>query len=154
MNNKDIVLDFIKAINAHDTDKICSLMCDEHKFIDAHGNEVTGKETMRGGWQGYFTLFPDYKIEITDIFEKRESSQLTPVGKYKYGLIQTEFVRYDFIVAFGFASGTYGGNMENKENSFRLPASWKAMLEGGKIKLWQVYCDTKIPYDIIERNKK
>jgi hypothetical protein len=150
--NKNIVLDFIKAINEHDVEKICALMCDDHKFIDSHGNEVTGKETMRAGWQGYFGLFPDYKIEITDIFEKRETTRLTPAGKI--GLMPTEFVRYDFIVAFGFAGGSYGGDNGNKENHFRLPASWKAMLEGGKIKLWQVYCDTKIPYDIIERNKK
>lgn len=153
MNNKEIVLDFIKAVNEHNVDKICCLMCDDHKFIDSHGNEVTGRETMRNGWNGYFSMFPDYNIEITDIFEKRESTWLSAKGKFS--MMQNDFVRYDFIVAFGFASGTYNGSKtDDGKNHFHLPASWKAMLEGGKIKLWQVYCDTKIPFDIIERNKK
>ena len=150
--NKKIVLDFIDAINEHNVDKICNLMSDDHKFIDAQGNEVTGKEKMRTGWTGYFEWFPDYKIEITDIFEKREDSRLVHLPKGH--IIKMGDVRYDFIVAFGFASGTFGSEPPNDKNHFLLPASWKAIIEGGKIKLWQVYCDTKIPFDIIERNRK
>jgi limonene-1,2-epoxide hydrolase len=126
-----IIRDFIEAINEHNVDKICSLMTDDHTFIDSHGNEVVGKEKMRAGWIGYFQLFPDYKIEITEIFPNQ-----------------------DTIAAFGFAGGTYEGLSDRTENYWRLPASWKAVVKNGKIHLWQVYADSKIPFDIINKSKK
>ena len=126
-----IVTDFVNAINEHNVDKIYSLMTEDHKFIDAHGNEVTGKDKMRAGWTGYFQWFPDYRIEITDIFS---------IG--------------DTVTSFGFASGTFKGLKTDKnENYWRLPAAWKILLSNDKIKQWQVYADTKIPFDIISKNK-
>jgi ketosteroid isomerase-like protein len=129
--NKNIFYDFIHAINEHDIDKICLLMSNDHAFIDSQGNEVTGKDKMKDGWIGYFNLFPDYTIEITDIFANSNT-----------------------YAAFGFASGTYKGlkSIKNK-NNWKLPASWKAIIENDKIKLWQVYADSKIPFDIIENAK-
>ena len=128
---KKTVYDFANAISEHSVDKIYSLMTDDHKFIDAHGNEIVGKDKMKAGWTGYFQWFPDYKIEITDIFANG-----------------------DTLAAFGFASGTFKGKQtDNKENYWRLPASWKVIVENNKIKLWQVYADTKIPFEIIEKNK-
>jgi len=67
-----IVLEFIDAINEADIDKICNLMSDDHLFIDSQGYRVTGKNNMELGWIEYFKLFPDYKIEIEDTFEKSE----------------------------------------------------------------------------------
>lgn len=129
--NKQLVRCFIDAINEHNVEKICSLMADEHKFIDSRGNETMGKEQMRTGWVGYFQLFPDYKIEVTEII-----------------------IQDDTTAAFGFASGTLYGLTEDIENYWHLPASWKAVINNGKIQLWQVYADTKIPYDILMRGKK
>jgi ketosteroid isomerase-like protein len=129
--NKQIINNFANAINEHNVDKICSLMTDDHKFIDSQGNEVVGKEKMRTAWIGYFQLFPDYKIEITDMF-----------------------INGDTIAAFGFAGGTFQGLSDKKGNYWHLPASWKAIIKNGKIYLWQVYADSKIPYDIINKNKK
>jgi ketosteroid isomerase-like protein len=129
--NKQLVHRFIDAINKHSVDEICLLMTEDHKFIDSQGNEAVGKEKMRIGWIGYFQLFPDYKIEVTDIF-----------------------VHADTVAAFGFASGTFQGLNEQKENYWRLPASWKAIIKDGGIQLWQVYVDAKIPYDIISKAKK
>src|SRR5437016_2420545 len=127
--NKDIILNFIKAINIHNPALISELMHEEHAFIDAHGNIMSGKDTMKAGWTGYFRWFPDYKIEVTDMYE--------------YG---------DTFVLFGFASATYKG-VDPEKNYWKLPAAWKAEILDNKVKLWQVYCDTKIPFDIIERNK-
>lgn len=129
--NKQIVYDFVEAINEHNVDKICSLMTDDHTFIDSHGNEVVGKEKMRAGWIGYFQWFPDYKIEITNMFLNRNT-----------------------VAAFGFAGGTFQGRSDRSGNYWRLPASWKAVIKNGKIHLWQVYADSKIPFDIINRNQK
>ncbi len=129
--NRQIVRDFASAINEHNVDKLCSLMMDDHKFIDSQGNEAVGKERMRAGWIGYFELFPDYKIELTKMF-----------------------VDGDTVAAFGFAGGTFHGLKDRKENSWHLPASWKAIVKNGKILLWQVYCDAKVPFDIINNAKK
>jgi len=128
--NKQIVLDFIDAINDHNVDGICALMTDDHKFIDSQGNEVVGKEKMRAGWIGYFQLFPDYKVEATDFFHSHNT-----------------------VAAFGFASGTFQRGKDRKENHWHLPASWRAVIKNGKIRLWQVYADAKIPFDIINRSK-
>ena len=128
--NKQVIHNFVDAINKHNVDKICSLMTDDHKFIDSQGNEAVGKEKMRAGWTGYFQLFPDYKIEITEIF-----------------------LNGDTIAAFGFAGGTFKGLSDKKDNYWHLPASWKAIIKNGKIQLWQVYADSKIPFDIINKNK-
>ena len=129
MNNQ-IVQDFANAINEHNVDKICSLMTDNHRFIDSEGNQTAGKEQMRRGWIGYFQLFPDYKIEVTEIF-----------------------FNDDTVAAFGFASGTFQGQSNRTDNYWRLPAAWKAVIKNGKIDLWQVFADAKIPFDIINRNK-
>lgn len=129
--NKKIVYKFTDAINQHDIDKIYSLMTDDHKFIDSLGNEVIGRDKMKSGWAKYFELFPDYKIEIIDIFENGNT-----------------------IALFGFASGTYKGlKTEKKENFWQLPAAWKAMVKNDKIKLWQVYADTKTVFNVIDKNK-
>jgi ketosteroid isomerase-like protein len=65
--NKKTIYDFANAINEHSTDKMYSLMADDHKFIDAHGNEVVGKDKMKIDWKDYFRRFPDYKIEILSL---------------------------------------------------------------------------------------
>jgi hypothetical protein len=64
------ITDFAAAINCHEVEKIAGLMSDDHTFIDADGNEMIGKETMKAGWTSYFQFFPDYYIEIEDIFIK------------------------------------------------------------------------------------
>jgi ketosteroid isomerase-like protein len=110
---KQAVNNFVSAINAYDIEKIYSLMTDNHIFIDAHGNRVEGRDKMKAGWAGYFLWFPDYKIEITDIFEDG-----------------------DTVAAFGFAGGTFKGlKTDHNENYWRLPVAWKAVVEDGKIKV-------------------
>jgi predicted enzyme related to lactoylglutathione lyase/ketosteroid isomerase-like protein len=121
--------DFIAAINSHSLSKLEALMTDDHTFIDAHGNQVRGKTNMLAGWKGYFEWFPDYKIE---------ASKTLADG--------------DTIVAFGRASGTFGHAPANDAKAhWELPASWRAIVKGEKIAVWQVYADTKIPFEIIER---
>jgi hypothetical protein len=75
-------------------------------------------------------LFPDYKVEITELFFNGNTAAV-----------------------FGFAGGTFQGLSDKKENYWYLPASWKAITKDGKIHLWQVYADSKIPYDIINASK-
>jgi ketosteroid isomerase-like protein len=112
------ITDFVAAINSHDVETIAALMADDHTFIDAHGNEVTGKETMKDGWASYFQLFPDYYIEIEEIFTKG-----------------------DLAMAHGRAGAGTG------EKAWEIPAAWRAIVRDEKIKLWQVYADTRIQFE-------
>jgi ketosteroid isomerase-like protein len=126
--NLEIVNRFVNAINDHDVDRICNLMTDDHVFIDGQDNKHIGKEGMIEGWKGYFVLFPDYRIEISEIVDN------DPV----FGL-------------FGYAEGTYQGiKNESNSNFWRTPASWKAVVKDGKILHWQVYCDYSGLFKIID----
>jgi hypothetical protein len=116
---------FIESINAHDVESLAKLMSDDHVFIDAHGNEMLGRETMTTGWRGYFEWFPDYYIEISEVFQNGESFAI-----------------------FGFAGGSFKGN---DDAEWRIPAAWKAIVKDGQIALWQVFADTKIPFEAMER---
>jgi len=129
--NKAIAIRFVKAINDHDVNEIINLISDDHIFIDALDNKSVGKKVMKEGWKGYYELFPDYQIEISDITEN-----VSTIG------------------LFGYASATYK-NLTNKLNSnfWRIPAAWKAIVENNKVKQWQVYCDYSILFKIIEKNK-
>jgi limonene-1,2-epoxide hydrolase len=129
--NKAIAIRFVKAINDHDVDEIINLMSEDHIFIDAIDNKSVGKKGMKEGWKGYYELFPDYQIEISDITENASTIGL-----------------------FGYVIATYK-NLTNKLNSnfWRIPASWKAIVENNKIKHWQVYCDYSSLFKIIEKNK-
>lgn len=130
MNTK-ITLEFVDAINKADIDKICSLMSDDHVFIDSQDSRVIGKDNMKPGWLEYFKLFPDYNIEIEETFEKNE-----------------------LVCLLGYASGTYR-NLQNETNSnhWRIPAAWKAIVHNNQIKHWQVYADNIIVLGIINSNK-
>jgi ketosteroid isomerase-like protein len=123
---KETVLVFIERINDHDVEGLGALMSDDHTFIDAHGNQISGREQMLTGWRGYFEWFPDYYIKITDVFQEGEAFAL-----------------------FGFAGGSFKGK---QSESWRLPAAWKASVKDSRVALWQVFADTKIPFEIIERN--
>lgn len=124
---KDTVLDYVRAINEHNIEKIYALMADDHMFIDTYASQVHGKDAMKNGWIGYFEWFPDYLIEATDILVEDKT-----------------------VVIIGYASAAFQGikTWDNK-NYWKLPAAWKAVVENGKIQLWQVICDSKIPFDIM-----
>ncbi|TDW96755.1 nuclear transport factor 2 family protein [Dinghuibacter silviterrae] len=119
--------DFVTAINARDAERLHSLMTPDHVFLDAIGNRVNGADAARDGWIKYFHWFPDYAIELTDALETAHT-----------------------VLATGFAMGTYLGIPG--ENHWRIPAAWKAQILGDQISHWQVYADTKIPFDIIDRH--
>lgn len=131
MSNKETVLAFVEAINAHDMNRLTELMSADHVFVDAHGNDVAGNEKMIAGWRGYFEWFPDYYIEVTEIFE----GELTAEKRQTFALV-------------GFAGASFKGNADA---SWRLPAAWKAIVKENRIALWQVFADTKIPFETINR---
>ena len=127
--NKDLALAFIHEINRHDVDALGRLMSDDHAFTDSLGNSVEGKEKMCAGWKRYFEWFPDYAITVSTAMEQGESVLLS-----------------------GEAAGTYQGlGKSDPARSWKLPAAWKAIIKSGKVRLWQVYADTKIPFEILQK---
>lgn len=124
-----IALAYINAINTANIDELYILMTEDHLFIDAHNNNIKGKEGMKQSWIDYFIMFPDYKIEVVDILQKE-----------------------DLVCILGYASGTYK-NLKNRENSnyWRIPAAWTAIVKYNQVKQWQVYADNIIVMEIINR---
>jgi ketosteroid isomerase-like protein len=128
-SNLDAVTHFVEAINNHNVDGIIDLMTDDHIFIDGQDMKHVGKDGMKEGWAGYYELFPDYNIEISDVVE----------DDAVFGL-------------FGYVSGTYKGlKNESDSNFWRIPAAWKAIVQNEKIRHWQVYCDYSSLFKIIEK---
>jgi ketosteroid isomerase-like protein len=107
----EVVLAFMDRINAADVDGIVALMTDDHVFVDGLGNRVAGKEKMRGGWNYYFSMFPDYRVSHEEILSE-----------------------HDLVAVFGSASGTLAvkGALP-KANHWEAPAAWKAVVRDGKI---------------------
>ncbi len=112
---------FVRAINRQDVDAIVALMSDEHRFIDALGNVVTGSAAMRAGWTGYFRMVPDYTIAVEETYSDG------PV-----------------VILFGAAQGTYStGGALKPENRWSTPVALRAFVEEGKVAEWRVYADNE-----------
>jgi len=134
MDSKEIkvVKSFVAAINHADISQLSELMTTNHKFIDSGGRTEVGRTKMIHGWKDYFRMFPDYRIELEVILQDG-----------------------NLLAAFGFASGTYNGKRGLvPENRIEMPAAWKAQVENGKIRLWQVYADWTEGFKIIEEDQK
>ncbi|MEW6410838.1 MAG: nuclear transport factor 2 family protein [Candidatus Zixiibacteriota bacterium] len=130
MTPKQVALRFAEAISKRDVDALYDLMTDDHTFIDGMGEQISGKERMRDGWRGYYTMVPDYAIEVTESFESG-----------------------NIVAMLGEAFGTFttDGNLK-KENFWKVPAAWRAVIDGDKIRQWQVYADNE-PIRIIMRRE-
>ncbi len=134
MDSKEIavVRDFIAAINQGNASQLSSLMTEDHTFVDSRGTVESGRENMTAGWKGYFRMFPDYRIDIENIIQDG-----------------------NLVAVFGSAFGTYNGKRGLvPENRIEMPAAWKAILENGKIKTWQVYADWTEGCKIIDEDKE
>ncbi len=129
MSDQTVFENFVLGINSHDANVLYNYMSDDHIFTDATGLHFDGKEKVKAGWEAYFKMFPDYQIVINSFNDKA-----------------TVFL------AEGTAEATYGGVKNvSGDNHFKIQAAWKAVIENGKVKEWQVFSDTKPAYDIISK---
>lgn len=112
---------FVNAINHRSPEEIASLMTGDHIFIDSLGMKVTGREQMKRGWRGYFSMVPDYSITVDETFA--DGSVVVMVGS---------------------AQGTYsrGGPLQ-PGNRWQTPAAWRAVVRGSSIAEWRVYADNE-----------
>jgi ketosteroid isomerase-like protein len=70
-HGKAVVLRFNDCINARDIEGLSRAMTDDHVFIDAADNRISGKPDCLRAWQGFFAAFPDYRNHLTQ-FVARE----------------------------------------------------------------------------------
>jgi limonene-1,2-epoxide hydrolase len=131
-NEINVVEAFIRAINRRDPSELSDLMTEDHTFVDSGGRIQSGRENMTARWKDYFRMFPDYEIRVERLLADKA-----------------------LVAVFGSASGTYNGKRGLvAENRIAMPAAWKALVENGKIKLWQVYADWTEGCRIIDENKE
>ncbi len=131
MTPVETVLQFLNLINQRDVDKLLELMTEDHRFIDSLGHSMQGREKMGDAWRGYYAFCPDYTVSHEEIFQQG-----------------------NLVAVFGSAGGTIAANGKlPPENKWRTPAAWRAVVEGGRVKEWQVYADNKPVYDIMARAK-
>ena len=131
-SSHSVVEAFIAAINRRDPAGLSALMSEDHTFVDARGTTTTGRDDMLACWKEFFRMFPDYKIQIEKLLADNR-----------------------VVAIFGSSSGTYNGKRGMvAENMIAMPAAWKARVENGKIKLWQVYADWSAGCKTIEEDKR
>jgi ketosteroid isomerase-like protein len=107
----DVALAFVERINSHDVEGLVALMTEDHYFVDGLGQTVRGRERMKNGWVGYFGWFPDYSVNVNDIFSKG-----------------------NMVGLFGTAQGTYSVNGKlSPDNQWEIPAAWKAVVLQGRV---------------------
>ena len=122
MRAKEIVLRFIELINAHDVDGLYDLMTEDHKFVDALGETVQGRDLMRGAWKMYFRMAPDYHISCDEM-----------IGEG------------NVVAAFSVAGGTYSqdGKKLPVENRWQAPVALRAEINSDFVAEWRVYVDNE-----------
>lgn len=119
MKPEEVVTAFVARINAHDPIALSDLMTDDHLFIDALDNRLSGRTAMLAAWRQYFAMVPDYWIRIDALFSSHQS-----------------------VAAFGRAGGTYAPKAPvDPSHRWEVPAAWRAEVQGDRVTLWQVYAD-------------
>jgi ketosteroid isomerase-like protein len=126
----NVVLKFEQLINSRDAAAVCSLLTGDSVFVDSIGNRIEGAAKMRPAWEGYFKMVPDYTISHSEIFANG-----------------------DTVALFGSAQGTFSkdGQMK-KEDFWKTPAAWRALVKDGKIARWEVFADNEPIRAIMRRD--
>jgi ketosteroid isomerase-like protein len=126
--SESIVRAFIDRINAHDPSAIVALCTPGHVFTDSLGNRIKGRTALLPAWQGYFSLFPNYRVTVSHVLAAG------PI-----------------VAVFGIASATLANTRKAPHSSWSIPAAWRAVVTGRLISQWQVYADNKPVYALLER---
>ena len=123
---------FVEVINRGDVEAICDLMTEDHLFIDTTGKVCDGREKMKKAWIRYFAIIPDYLVDISETLVSGNTVAL--IGK---------------------ASGTYAPDGQiRSENHWVVPAAWRAVIAGDKVKEWQIFADLEAVQEIARREKE
>jgi len=129
MSEIETVHAFVDAINSGNPDHLAELMTENHIFIDSDGSEHPGREKMRRGWSEYFSMVPDFRIEVKETLAKD-----------------------DTVVLLGVAEGTFVQDGEIKaDNHWLVPAAWRVKVQDDRIAVWQLYLNPEPMIEIYKR---
>lgn len=124
MTPLDVTEQFVAAINAHDIERLASLMTAEHRFTDSLGTVTEGRDAMREGWTFYFSMVADYALEISHSFTAKNGGAE--------------------IVLVGVVRGSSCPDGEKRPNSsWQTPVALRSRVRNGRIAEWQVYADNE-----------
>ncbi len=121
----EILQQWLGAINSHDVDALAALMAADHVFVDSLGNRSAGASYMEAAWRAYFAMCPDYWVRADHVMTEGEIVLL---------------------------AGEAGGTIDDE--SWHIPAAWKAVVRDGNVAEWQVFADNKPVYEILARRRR
>ncbi|RLE36017.1 MAG: hypothetical protein DRJ61_01725 [Acidobacteria bacterium] len=129
MTSTETARSFVDAINSGNPDRLAELMTEGHVFVDSDGSEHCGREQMRDGWRSYFSMVPDFRIQVKDTF-----------------------ARGNVVVLLGVAEGTFDqAGALKPENHWVVPAAWRVVVEDELVAVWQLYVNPEPMVKISER---
>ena len=124
MTPQEVAQQFVTAINAHNVECLAILMTSDHRFIDSLGAVVEGRDAMREGWTFYFSMVPDYRLDISRCFSAEAAKDET--------------------MLVGVASGScWSHGLKRPNSGWSTPAALRAVVRDGQIAEWQVYADNE-----------
>lgn len=119
---------FIDAINAHNVDRIVSLLAADYEFVNSQGDRFQGEAFMRDTWADQFNKHPDFRIRVGRVVADE-----------------------DAVAVFGFSEGTYAPDGQLRvENRWSVPAAFLLMSREGKISYFETFSDASMVYDLIQ----
>ncbi len=162
-NPIEVVLKFEQAINSRNAEAVCAMLTPDSVFIDSLGNRITDQGKMRPAWEGYFKMVPDYSISHSEIFANGDTVALfgsaqgtfSKDGKLNKGEAD---LRAEPVDGSARSSGILhhssagGSEATRNENSWTMPAAWRAVVKDGKIALWQIFADNEPIRAIMRKN--
>jgi ketosteroid isomerase-like protein len=121
-SSREILQQWVTAINARDVAMLATLMAPAFVFVDSLGNQVQGAAKMTAGWQAYFVMCPDYRIRVEHVMGDGPTLLL---------------------------SGEAGGTIDGV--AWKIPSAWSAEIRHGRLWEWRVFADNKPVYEILAR---
>jgi ketosteroid isomerase-like protein len=127
METLAVVEAMVAAVNSGRAERAANAMSLDGVFVDSLGRRIEGRQALTDGWRGYFRLFPDYRIEVDAILTEGLEALLR-----------------------GRARGTLHRDGRAVEGGgWEIEAAWRAVSDGRRVALWQVYADNKPVYALL-----
>ena len=160
-----VVLQFEQFINARNPKTISAAMTADAVFVDSLGNRVEGTAKLQAAWEGYFKMVPDYSISHSEVFADGNtvalfgSAQGTFVpardsGKKSEADSRAELADQSArsLTPADNSVAEWSKATEKKENFWKTPAAWRAVVKEGKIAVWQVFADNEPIRAVMRKN--
>jgi ketosteroid isomerase-like protein len=127
MDTRAVVEAMVEAINSGRGERVANAMSLDGVFVDSLGRRIEGRSALTDGWRAYFRLFPDYRIEVDGLMADEMEALLH-----------------------GRARGTLHRDGRAVEGGgWEVQAAWRAVSDGRRIALWQVFADNKPVYALL-----